>query len=94
MDRFIASSQLNSRLCFLLRHALCMCVNMITQSTYSILLISLYDAALCQLILQELLNLNIIKGATEVVGSQTLMGRAMIHISRFSEDPCQQFDDW
>ena len=43
---------------------------------------------------QELLNLNIIKGATEVVGSQTLMGRAMIHISRFSEDPCEQFDDW
>jgi hypothetical protein len=44
--------------------------------------------------LQELLNLNIIKGATEVVGSQTLMGRAMIDISRFEEDPCEQFDDW
>jgi hypothetical protein len=43
---------------------------------------------------QELLNLNIIKGATEVVGSQTLMGRAMIGINRFHDDPCQQFDDW
>jgi hypothetical protein len=49
---------------------------------------------LCVHMSQELLNLNIIKGATEVVGSQTLMGRAMIHISRFFEDPCQQFDDW
>jgi hypothetical protein len=43
---------------------------------------------------KELLNLNIIKGATEVVGSQTLMGRAMVHINRFSQSPCQEFDDW
>lgn len=44
--------------------------------------------------LQELLNLNIIKGATEVVGAQELMGRAMVQINRFSQSPCQEFDDW
>ena len=43
---------------------------------------------------QELLNLNVVKGATEVVGSQELMGRAMIAIGKFNEAPGQLFDDW
>lgn len=44
--------------------------------------------------MQELLNLNIIKGATEMVGSQTLMGRAMVMIPKFADAPGKLFDDW
>jgi len=43
---------------------------------------------------KELLNLNIIKGATEMVGSQTLMGRAMVMIPKFADAPGELFDDW
>ena len=43
---------------------------------------------------QELLNLNIIKGATEVIGSQTLMGRAMVTIKQFADEPGQKKDQW
>lgn len=43
---------------------------------------------------KELLNLNIIKGATEVVGAQELMGRVAIGLKQFSENPGRAYDDW
>jgi hypothetical protein len=65
---------------------------LVQEPSTQFLRVEMYDHDLFQP--KELLNLNIIKGATEVVGSQTLMGRAMIGINRFHDDPCQQFDDW
>lgn len=43
---------------------------------------------------KELLNLNIIKGATEVVGAQELMGRVAIHLKRFEENPGKRHEEW
>lgn len=43
---------------------------------------------------QELLNLNIVKGATEVVGAQELMGRVAITLKDYEDNPGKPTQKW
>lgn len=43
---------------------------------------------------QELIQVNVVKGAKDMMGSKTLLGRVAVHISPLSEKPGVTTDDW